>query len=202
MAKRGKRANPADPGPGKEIPDVVPHPRYGTAVVPSGCTATEEEVRGSYYGYRGQTIYPESAIPADFSRQNFSTFPRGHYVDILQVCRACRRPFLFFAREQQFWYEELHFYIDTDCQHCPECRREQHEFRERLRRYSERAGRASLTNEELATLVGDAVFLWRAGVLHDESRLRGLRNRARRSILIDPATTSIDRLIASLPRSK
>lgn len=180
----------------------MPHPRHGTAVVPSGHDLTEAEVRGSYYGYRDETIYPESAIPADCSRQNFSTFPRGYYVDMLMVCRACERPFLFFAREQQFWYEELHFYIDTACQYCPECRREQHEFRERLRRYSEQVGREGLSDAELATLVGDAVFLWRAGVLHDESRLRWLRNRARRSVPNDPATASIERLIGGLVRAK
>ncbi len=41
---------------------------------------------------------------------------------MLAVCRTCARTFLFFAREQQYWYEDLHFYIDTDCVHCPTCR--------------------------------------------------------------------------------
>lgn len=199
MARRSKRA---DPERGREIPGVVPHPRHGTTVVPSGGTATEAEVRRSYYGYHDATIYAESAILADCSRQNYSTFPRGYYVDMLLVCWTCKRPFVFYAREQQFWYEELHFYIDTACQRCPECRREQQEFRHRLRRYSEQVNREGIGDAELATLVGDAAFLWRAGVLHDEGRLRWLRNRARRSIPDDPATADIERLIDSLAPAK
>jgi hypothetical protein len=126
------------------------------------------------------------------------SFPRGYYVDMLVVCRTCARPFIFFAREQQYWYEDLHFYIDTDCVHCPACRAASHEHRDRLRRYSEHVGRADLDAGQLATLVGDAVFLWKAGTLHDEQKLRWLRNLARRRIPQDPATVSIDRLLASL----
>jgi hypothetical protein len=117
---------------------------------------------------------------------------------MLVVCRTCARPFIFFAREQQYWYEDLHFYIDTDCVHCPACRAASHEHRDRLRRYSEHVGRADLDAGQLATLVGDAVFLWKAGTLHDEQKLRWLRNLARRRIPQDPATVSIDRLLASL----
>lgn len=180
------------------MPDLVPHPRYGTTVVPSGCTATEAEVRRSFYGYSDRTIYPESAILADFSRQNYSTFPRGYYVDMLADCRTCRRPFLFFAREQKYWYEDLHFYIDTDCVHCPLCRAASHEHRDRLRRYGEHIGRDDLDAAQLVTLVGDVVFLWQAGTLHDEQKLRRLRNLAQRRIPHDPATASIERLVAGL----
>lgn len=195
MSRRGKRGQSE---PGRVLPDVVPHPRYGTTIVPSGCGATEAEVRGSFYAYRTQTIFPETAIPADLPRQNYTTFPRGYYVDILDTCRGCRRPFVFYAREQQFWYEELGFYIDTGCVYCPLCRRAQHEFRDGLRRYTDSIGRDDLDPGALATLVDDAVMLWRAGVLRDESKLRRLRNLARRRIPDDPATARIDRAIAEL----
>lgn len=194
MAKRGKRAQSS----GRDLPDVVPHPRYGTEVIPSGCTATEAEVRRSFYAYDRETIFPETAILADFSRQNYSTFPRGYYVDILKTCVGCRRRFVFYAREQQFWYEDLHFYIDTDCQYCPLCRRAQHEFRDGLRRYMDNINRTDLEPAALATLIDDAVMLWRAGVLRDESKLRRLRNLARRRIPSDPATARIDQAIAEL----
>lgn len=196
MAKRAKR--PPAPAPVPDLPDLVPHPRHGAVVIPSGCTATAADIRGSYWGYHDRTIYPESAILADLSRQNFSTFPRGYYVDMLAVCRTCDRPFLFFAREQRYWYEELHFYIDTDCVHCPACRAASHEHRDRLRRYAEHIGRDDLDVIQLATLVSDAVFLWQAGTLHDEQKLRRLRNLAHRRIPKDRATASIDRLLASM----
>src|SRR3569832_1064345 len=116
MVKRKRNPRPAMQDR-VELQEIVPHPRYGRTVVPSGCEATEAQIRGSFYGYRDETIFPQSAIPADLTRQNFTTFPRGYYVDILKVCRACGRSFLFFAREQRHWYEVLRFYIDADCVH-------------------------------------------------------------------------------------
>lgn len=201
MARRDNRPRPAVPDRA-ELQDIVPHPRYGSAVVPSGCKATEAEIRSSFYGYRSETIYPESAIPADLTRQNFTTFPRGYYVDTLKVCRECSRSFLFFAREQRHWYEVLRFYIDADCVHCPACRRKHQEHQRRLQRYAELVVRPDLGGLELAELVGDAVFLWKAGVLRDEQRLRWLCNRARRLIPHDCATARIEKLVAELEKSR
>jgi hypothetical protein len=180
------------------IAGIVPHSRYGDAIVPSGCTASAEEVRGSFWSYSSETIFPESAIQADTTRQNFTVFPRGYYVDMLRQCRTCRRPFIFFAREQQHWYEELGFYIDADCVHCPECRRSDQQLRRRFQRYSKSIGRKDIDDRDLATLVGDAVFLWQAGVLREEQRLRRLRNLARQRIPGSTATASIDRVIDEL----
>ena len=181
-----------------KLQDIVPHPRYGDAVVPSGSKASPKEVRASFWRYGSDTIFPESAIRADTTRQNFTVFPRGYYVDALRKCRTCGRPFIFFAREQQHWYETLGFHIDADCVHCPECRRSDQQLRRRFQRYSESIGRADIDDRDLVTLVGDAVFLWEAGVLRDEQRLRRLRNLARRRIPGSTATTGIDRVIAEL----
>ena len=181
-----------------KLQDIVPHPRYGDTVVPSGCKASAEEVRGSFWRYSSDTIFPESAIRADVTRQNYTVIPRGYYVDTLKQCRTCGRSFIFFAREQQHWYEALGFYIDADCVHCPECRRSDQQLRRRFRRYSELVARADLHDRDLVTLVGDAVFLWQAGVLRDEQRLRRLRNLARRRIPGSTARTSIDRVITEV----
>lgn len=177
------------------IPDVVPHPRYGNTVVASGCTASADEVRNSFYGYRSETIFPESAIRAEITRQNFTVLPRGYYVDILKRCRTCHRPFIFFAREQQHWYEVLGFYIDADCVHCPECQRSNQELRRRFRRFSDSIRRTDIIDIELESLVEDAVFLWKAEVLKDEQRLRQLRNLAQRRIPNSTAITSITQLV-------
>lgn len=176
--------------------DLVPHPRYGTKSVPSALNVPEEEVRASYFAYRRETIYPASAILADFGRQNFSTFPRGYYVDILKTCDTCKRRFIFFAREQKHWYETLGFYIDSDCKHCIECRRSSVELRRRFRRYSETVSRDDLDDRALATLTEDAVFLWEAGLLKDEQRLRRIRNLARKRIPKSAAAKAIERVLS------
>jgi hypothetical protein len=180
----------------QKMQDLVAHPRYGNAVIRSGYNVSAEEIRASFYRYCGETIFPESAIPANIKRQNFSTFARGYYVDILKKCRTCRRPFLFFAKEQQYWHEVLGFYIDADCVDCPECRRSDQLLRRRFRRYAENIGKTDIDDDALATLVGDAAFLWQAGVLHNEHHFRRLRNLAHRRIPHSKATTEMDRVIA------
>lgn len=176
--------------------DFVPHPRYGARSVPSGCTASEAEVRRSYFAYDRAEIFPRSAIPADIPKQNFSTFPRGYYVDIVKTCQTCARPFIFFAREQQHWYETLGFYIDADCVHCPVCRRSVQELRRRLRRYGRTITMKALDDAALRTLLADAVYLWDAGVLRDAQRLRQLRNRGRRQIPESREVSTLDRVLA------
>ena len=177
------------------VPNVVPHPRYGDCIVPSGFVVATSEIL-SFWGYQGQTIFPESAIPADVSRQSFTVLPRRYYVDILKQCVMCKRQFIFFAREQQHWYEELGFTIDADCVRCVECRKSDQQLRRRFTRYSEAVRRTDIDDRDFETLVGDAVFLWQAGVLRDGQRLRRLRNLARRRIPGSTATRSIDQMIA------
>jgi len=184
----------------QKLQNLVPHPRYGSCPVPSGCKASRKEIRRSYWSYATETIFPESAIPAEVARQNYTVFPRRYYVDILKQCQTCGRSFIFFAREQQHWYEVLGFYIDADCVHCPECRRTDQQLRRRFRRYSENIGRADLHDREFAALVSDAVYLWHAGVICDEQRLRRLRNLARRRIPGSTETTNIEQAIIGLER--
>ncbi len=92
-----KSKDPAD--------EIVPHPRFGNCSVPSGYAIPRDKVLNSYWGYRTHedTILPDSAIPADVSRQHYVAIPRACYVDILRPCRSCGRPFIFFAREQKYW---------------------------------------------------------------------------------------------------
>jgi len=176
--------------------DVVPHPRYGTRILPSRYNADAATVRDSFWGYRGETIYPETAIPANVQKQNFSCIPRGWYVDILKNCRDCRRQFIFYAAEQQYWYEELGFTIDADCVRCPVCRKADQTLRRRFQRYSSAIGRNDLTDEEFVTLVRDAVFVWDNGLLKKRDKLNRLRNQARRRIPDHAATREIESLCA------
>src|SRR6185503_1988181 len=148
--------------------------------------------------HAGGKVFPRSAIPANVARQNYTVFPRRYYVDTLKQCRTCQRPFIFFAREQQYWFEELGFFVDADCVHCVECRKSEQQIRQTLKRYSQAAGRGDLDDEALATLIEDAVFLFEAGVLRDEQRIRRLRNLARKRIPASPVTARIDAVIGEL----
>ena len=191
MAKRMKRTSDK----------VVPHPRYGDAPKPSGFNATEKMIRDSHWGYKDARIFTESAIPANPDLQNFATFPRGYYVDILKLCISCKRNFLFFALEQKHWFEELGFYVDADCVRCTECRADEHEVKRRFQRYSTTIGIQDHTNESLETLLSDAVFLWERNLIQNEHTIRRLRNLGNRMLPGQLATQEINSLVQSLDQN-
>jgi hypothetical protein len=178
--------------------NIVPHPRFDR-VVASGYDVSEEEIR-KHWGYQNETIFPESAIPANVARQNCSVVPRQWYVDVLKRCRDCKRPFIFFAREQQHWFEELGFWINADCVRCVKCRKSDQKLRSTFKRYSDAVTRRDLDDKDLATHLADAVLLFEAGILRDEQRLRRLRNLGRRRIPNSPELADMDALIFSLKR--
>ena len=82
-------------------------------------------------------------------KQNYSTCPREVYVDIEKACRDCGRPFLFFAQEQKYWFEELGFYVDADCVKCVECRKTEQRLKHLVREYE------ALINEKVRDSAGD-----------------------------------------------
>lgn len=127
-------------------------------------------------------IFPETALIANTTLQNFAVYPRKYYVDILKECRQCHRPFIFFAREQRYWFETLKFYVDADCVHCPKCRRESRVLQRRLRRYSDLFAKKDITRKELMFLVDDARHLLERGVLKNLSNLGSVKNKAMKEI--------------------
>lgn len=165
-----------------EATKYVRHRRYGAHSIPSGTAFSEAEIRGGHWSYRGKNIFPESALLADTAKQNYSMYPRHFYVDVAQLCRECGRPFLFFAREQRYWFETLGFYVDADCVHCPECRRDSQAMRRRLRRYSDLRQIEAPTRKELMFMVEDAAYLLERGALRDLNSLGNLKNQARKAI--------------------
>ena len=177
--------------------DLVPHPRFGSRSVPSGFDVPRALIR-AVYCYDRPPVFPESAIPADISRQHFSVQPRPCYVDMMLQCHRCNRPFIFFAREQRFWYEDLGFWVDAQCIQCPECRR----WRRRLRQAQQRCDQAGRTgdwaDEELVALVRDAVILYEAGILRSERKLRQIKNLAESRIPGSNAAQQIAALVADL----
>ena len=180
-----------------KLRDLVPHPRFGSTVRPSGYDVSPEVIRDSYWGYSMQPVFPESVIPANISKQSSSAFPRAYYVDVLKECRDCDRGFLFFAEEQKYWYEELGFHVDADCVRCPECRKAERTTRERFQRYSECIGIEGLSDDSLATLIDDAVFLWEHNMLKNKQNLRRLKKLANKQIPNRSITLVVNKLVGS-----
>jgi hypothetical protein len=162
----------------RDLSDLVPHPRYGRLPVPSGYPVPEAELRDRAMWFDINGIFPETVIPADTTRQNYSVLPRRYYFDQLKLCRACERRFIFFAKEQKHWFEDLGFWIDADCVRCPECRRQRRNVNRSFARYSTRIAQPELSPREFQTLLDDAVVLANEGLLKDPQRLRRLRNLA------------------------
>ena len=175
--------------------DLVRHPRYGAAPVSSGLAVPKEEILHGHWSYQRDTIYPESVLVADASKQNYATFPRKYYVDVLRYCRSCNRGFIFFAREQKHWFETLRFYTDADCVHCTDCRRENQTVRRRLRRYSDLIAKVTKTKRDFTALVDDAAYLLRRGVLRRLDRLGHLKNEASKRIPEYPGTKQLAELL-------
>ena len=78
----------------------VDHPRYGHHFVPSGYKYSIDEIEMAHWRYSYLEYFPETAIPANTSKQKYAIFPRTLYVDIVEHCEVCHRPFIFFAKEQ------------------------------------------------------------------------------------------------------
>jgi Probable zinc-ribbon domain len=204
MSKKTKKPRHRAPLRSREtlerLARVVPHPRFGTEIKPSGLVGPDDVIPEPRE-WSKDVIFPESAIPADHSKQNYTTMSHVHwYVDTLRDCRVCRRPFLFFAREQQHWYETLRFRLEVECYECVECRASLRTVRRRLLRYGELVGKRKLLDGDLLLLAGDVAFLWKKGLLQNEQRLREIRNRALRQVPDCGATQALDELVASLPK--
>ncbi|MCO6042465.1 zinc-ribbon domain-containing protein, partial [Aeoliella sp. ICT_H6.2] len=165
MPKKGRRT--------VERENVL-HPRYGTAPIESAYNVPYDQIVEGYWQYRHEHLYPQTAIPADLSKQNFSTFPREYYVDIQKTCRECGRPFIFFAREQQFWYEELGLYIDVDCVACYECRKEERLAKRHREVFSKYINNLPTNCRELTALLESGVYLWQKKELQNVHTLRRL----------------------------
>ncbi|HOP64678.1 MAG TPA: zinc-ribbon domain containing protein [Spirochaetota bacterium] len=64
------------------------------------------------------------ALIGDYSRQNYGLGgPTLMYVELKYRCRSCSEDFIFSAKEQQYWYEELGFLVDSHPVNCPDCRK-------------------------------------------------------------------------------
>lgn len=107
---------------------------------------------------------PGTAVEADLSRQTPSTIPVTHYYDIERVCRDCGRLFVFYAREQKYWYEELGFSLDSDCVRCVPCRKKEQEIQQLRKRYNELVSAPERSSDEELELASTRVDLMEEGI--------------------------------------
>ena len=147
------------------------HPRYGDKPVKSDFNFSREEIERAHWRYSSLRFFPESAIPADISKQNFSMFPRKLYIDIEQQCELCKRRFLFFALEQKYWFEELGLYVDAHCTLCIDCRIKDREIRNMQKLYQELVNKENRSVEETKKLRQAALELYQIGCIKDKNKI-------------------------------
>ena len=166
------------------IPDeyeaYVKHPRYGRG--PRITELNPETLFGCnvfiHWHSSKECRIPNTAIPADLTRQNSATVPVTHYYDVKRKCRDCGRPFIFFAEEQKHWYETLGFGLDSDCVRCVACRKRQQGTARVRERYVELFHITDRTVDENLEMANCCLALIEAGVFHKRQteRVRMLVN--------------------------
>ncbi len=124
---------------------------------------------------------PRKVIDANLDRQTLATVPVTQYFDVEKTCRDCARPFIFFAEEQQYWYEVLGFGLDSDCVRCVPCRKRQQGISRLRVRYEELFHVPARTVAENLEFADCCLTLVEQGVFHKRQteRVRMLLNRVR-----------------------
>ena len=182
--------------------DLVPHPRaremarraHGRAARMSAA-----EIRAKVWQLRDGTILAETAVLANVERQRSSWCARPVYADVLKRCKTCRRPFLFYANEQRFWYETLQFDVNIDCVKCPACRKLAHRAKACLDRYAKSLHAPRLDAKAMKAFVDDTLYLFEQGLVRNLARVGAIKNRAQREL---GAYAGTQRLAQSLARAR
>jgi len=156
----------------------VVHPRFGRGPRISGLNVEPTGAPDVFLHWHSpaDVRVPNTAIKARVGLQKPSTLPVTHYFDSRRVCRSCKRPFLFFAEEQQHWYEELKFPLEADCVKCVDCRKEEHLLRAARDRYEALLSNPDRSVEETLLLAESCLQLVEASVFTEKAlpRIRAL----------------------------
>jgi hypothetical protein len=149
----------------------VNHPRYGAHPIPSEDKISEEELKWAHWRYQSLKCFPETAIRADIDKQNYAIYPRRVYVDIEETCGNCGRPFIFFAKEQKYWFEILGFWVDAHCTKCIDCRKKVQEIKLLQKRYQVLVGKENRSPSESKDLKAVAMELYQLGFIRDTKKI-------------------------------
>jgi hypothetical protein len=160
----------------------VEHPRYGQRPHITGLNPDTDyggDVLLHWHSPKACRI-PDTAVRADLSRQTPAAVPVTHYFDVKRQCRDCGRPFIFFAKEQQHWYEVLGFGLDSDCIRCAPCRKEQRGLAQSRERYEELFHIPGRTVDQDLEMAECCMALVEASIFHERQiqHIRTLLKRA------------------------
>ena len=93
--------------------------------------AIAEAKKGTLQWACRQCIKQQRAIMANPDHQLFLDYPPYlAYFDEKIICEDCDTSFFFSAKEQQFWYEKLQFWVQSRPNQCPTCRHVRRERRQ------------------------------------------------------------------------
>jgi len=116
-------------------------------------------------------------LRADSAKQHYSVKPRLIYFPRFRTCRHCGGFFVFSAKEQKYWYEDLGFYVDSTAVECVKCRKHKRNIEADLERYTKVLKDRTLADAQLVDLAVVGVRLLQAGALKRDQSLRELLNR-------------------------
>jgi hypothetical protein len=182
---RGPRYTGLDPSP--NLADVFLHWNATSVteiaqVLYNQTGQTLSSLRGLIPYDQGTKRIPNTAVRANTARQLTATVAVTHYFDLDRICRDCQRPFIFFADEQKYWYEELGLRLEADCVRCVPCRKRHRKIADARRRYEvlfhipEKTAEQALEMADCCLqLVSDGVFTQK-----QTERIRMLLNIAKR----------------------
>ncbi|NKB54346.1 MAG: hypothetical protein GKR97_19405 [Rhizobiaceae bacterium] len=184
---------------GNEFDSFVEHPRYGRHPQITGLNPKPDfdtRVFLHWASPADQRI-ENTAIVADLQRQSPATIPVTHYFDVKRVCRDCNSPFLFFAQEQQHWYEDLEFPLESDCVRCSPCRKMQQGLVQKQARYEELFHLAQRTFDEDLEMAECCISLMEASLFGHKQipRVRMILKNSKP--LLTPANATVHETLLS-----
>lgn len=167
----------------KEYESYVEHPRFGRYPHLTGQNPQTDWGRAVNLHWRSkpESRIPNTAITADVSRQSPALYPATHYYDEKCVCRDCNRPFIFFAKEQKHWYEELRFPLDADCVRCADCRKKTQWIERKKKRYDKLFHKVDRTTDETLEMADCCLSLIEEGIftMKQEKQVRTLMKQVK-----------------------
>jgi hypothetical protein len=149
--------------------NFIEHPRYGRRPRITGLNPETDYSTGKIFLHwhsPGECRIPNTAIPADLTRQSRATVPVTHYFDVKRLCRDCGKPFIFFAEEQRHRHKELGFALESDCVRCVVCRKKQQGLELARERYEELMHIPERTITEHLEMAECCLLLIEAGIFH------------------------------------
>ena len=164
----------------------VTHPRYGRRPRITGLNPKTDFDADVFLHWHSpeECRIANTAISARLSRQAPATVPVTHYFDVKRKCRDCDKWFIFFAEEQQYWYEELGFALESDCVRCVPCRKRQQGVAQQRERYEELFHIPQRTVDQNLEMADCCLALVEEAVFHRRQlqRVRMLLKSAKREL--------------------